>query len=302
MEVHILMDMKRSMVGALSAALLLGALPGVAAGQDEATGSLPPEGVEWTLSTMGDAALPEGVEVTLFLNGGEVVGSAGCNSYFGSYVLDGDALTFPDPFGTTRKLCDEATMAVEDAYLPALQETTSWSIDDAGSLTLSGTDGSTLRYSEATVDVTATDVASLTATLEALQQQIDAATADVDALAQQAAGINVNRFDQRLSAVEESVAELEQRLGGTNPVNLRRRIDANEQEIAQVRQTANDARRTANANAQAITALQDQVAGLDQSVRNLRQRVTDLEAADKALDARVSALESAQPKPEQPLP
>ena len=88
------MNTRKSRAGALAASMLLGALPGVALAQD-AEAEITPEGVEWTLTTLAGDAVPAEVETTLFLSGGEVVGNAGCNSYFGSYEIDGDALTFP---------------------------------------------------------------------------------------------------------------------------------------------------------------------------------------------------------------
>ena len=137
----------------------------MALAQDEDT-QVTPEGVEWTLATLAGEAVPESVTTTLFMSGGEVVGDAGCNSYFGSYELDGDALTFPTPFGSTLKMCEEEAMAVEDAYLPLLQATASWAIDEEGALSLADADGAVhLVYGEATVDVTASDVDALVATL-----------------------------------------------------------------------------------------------------------------------------------------
>jgi len=269
-------EIKRSVAGILAASLLLAALPGLAVAQDDTAATPALEGVEWDLAMLQDASLPDGVGVTLFLSGGDVVGNAGCNSYFGSYVLDGDSLTFPQPFGTTRMLCDDAVMAVEDAYLPLLQATTSWSIDEAGALQLAGSDGAAaLRYGEASVDVTATDVAALTEVLDSLQTQIDSATAEVGALAKKAAGLNVNRLDRRLTSVEQGVAK-------TN-----RSVDVTHKGLTDVRQKA-------NADAKAIAAAQDKIAGLDEAVQKLRTRVANLEQTNRALEERLAALEAGQ--------
>lgn len=231
------MNKRHLFAGALSASLVLSALPGSALAQEDDT-VVTPEGLEWTLTTLAGAAVDEGVEVTLFLSGGEVVGNAGCNSYFGSYELDGESLTFPNPFGVTRKLCEEPLMSVEEAYLPLLQATASWSIDAAGVLSLADADGVVgLVYSEAPVDVTASEVNALVSTLEDLQTQIDEASAEVAALAESAASINVSRFDRRLGATEEGLAALQDQVGDVNSVNLRRRVGALEETVERLDRT-----------------------------------------------------------------
>ncbi len=190
------MNTRTMLAGALSGALLLGTLPGIALAQD-GDSEITLEGVEWTLTTLAGEAVPEDVTTTLFLSGGEVVGDAGCNSYFGSYELDGDALTFPSPFGATQKLCEDQVMAVEDAYLPLLQETATWAIDEAGALSLADSDGTVqLVFGEAPVDITASDIDTLVATLGDLQAQIDEAVAEVAALEERAASINVDKSRQ----------------------------------------------------------------------------------------------------------
>jgi heat shock protein HslJ len=270
------MNARKLIAGALGAALLLGALPGMALAQDDTT-EVTPEGVDWVLSTLAGDAVPEGIEVTLVLSGGEAVGSAGCNSYFGAYELDGDALTFPDPFGLTRRLCEDPVMAVEDAYLPLLQETASWSIDDAGALSLADADGTVgLVYGEAPIDVTGSDVDALVAALGDLQAQIDEASTQVAALAEEAASIDVNRFDKRLTATEESVAGLEKKVDGVNSNNLKKRIAANEEAIAE---------------------LEGKVADINLTINKLRDRIRTLEAASEDHEARISALEEAGANP-----
>ena len=87
------MNTCKLIASALGTSLLISALPGVVLAQDD-TAALNPEGVEWTLTTLAGEPVIEGLEVTLFLSGGEVVGNAGCNSYFGSYELTEDTLVF----------------------------------------------------------------------------------------------------------------------------------------------------------------------------------------------------------------
>lgn len=264
------MNERQLTAGALSAALLVSLLPGLALAQDdELSDGLSPEGVEWTLVTLAGEPVPDGVETTLFLSGGEVVGSAGCNSYFGSYELEGNALTFPNPFGTTLKMCEEPVMAVESAYLPLLQETAIWLIDDDGALSLADGEGTVqLIYGEASVDVTASDVDALMTTLETLQQQIDEASAEVAALAEEAASIDVNRFDRRLGAVEEEVANVQEQLGGVNAVNLRRRIATVEETVERLDRTS--------------TRFSERIAELERMAREQNRRLNSLEQATAA--------------------
>jgi heat shock protein HslJ len=262
------MDRRRVSAGVLAATVLAAGLPGLALSQDEPEATLSLEGVEWTLTTLASEAVPEGVEVTLFLSGGEVVGSAGCNSYFGSYELDGASLTFPTPFGATQKLCEEPAQGVEDAYLPLLAATATWAIDEQGVLSLSDAAGTAqLVYGEAPVDITASDVDALVATLADLQAQIDEATAEVAALAAATADVDVNRLDRRLDGVEGQVDELEALVAGISSANLRRRI----------------------------TTLEETVARLDRTVDRFRDRILALEAASAAHEGRITALEDAEP-------
>jgi heat shock protein HslJ len=259
------MHKRQLFAGALTAGLLVSALPGLVFAQDD-DAAASPEGVEWTLTTLAGEPVPEGVETTLLLSGGEAVGNAGCNSYFGSYELDGDSLTFPDPFGVTRMFCEGPQMEVEDAYLPLLQATATWSIDDEGALSLADADGAVqLVYAEAPVDITASDVDALVATLGDLQTQIDEASAEVAALTAAAESIDVNRFDRRLNAAEQSISGLEEQVGDVNSVNLRRRI----------------------------VALEETVARLDRTIDRFRERIIALEDTTKEQNRRLKALEDA---------
>jgi heat shock protein HslJ len=262
------MDKRRLMASTLGIALLSVVVPGAALAQDELS-PLTPDGVEWTLTTLAGQDVPAEVEVTLFMSGGEVVGNAGCNSYFGSYEIEGAELSFPNPFGLTQKLCEDPAQAVEDAYLPLLQATAGWAIDEEGALSLSDAEGAVqLIYGEAPVDITASDVDALVATLADLQAQIDEATAEVAALAETTANIPVNRFDRRVTSLEQRVTRLEERMGDVNPVNLRSRV----------------------------AALEETTARLDRTVDRFRDRILALEAASADHAARIAALEEAGPE------
>lgn len=68
-------------------------------------------GTEWGLA--GDERF------VAFKTGGEVVGSGGCNSFFGSFEQSGDALTF-GPMASTKKACPPEVMASERDWLDML--------------------------------------------------------------------------------------------------------------------------------------------------------------------------------------
>ena len=62
-----------------------------------------------------------GSEITLKLEGGQLGGNSGCNSYFGSYQVSGDQVTVSG-IGSTMMFCSEpeGVMDQEAAYLAAL--------------------------------------------------------------------------------------------------------------------------------------------------------------------------------------
>jgi heat shock protein HslJ len=65
-----------------------------------------------------------GTTITVtFTAGGEVGGNAGCNSFSGTYKLDGTSLTV-GPLATTMMACEQAAMDQETAFLTALQTPT----------------------------------------------------------------------------------------------------------------------------------------------------------------------------------
>jgi heat shock protein HslJ len=65
-----------------------------------------------------------------FASSGQISGSAGCNSYFGSYVVDGSLLAIT-PMASTMMACDtpEGIMEQETAFLAALASAGSYAID-----------------------------------------------------------------------------------------------------------------------------------------------------------------------------
>ncbi|NYT17265.1 MAG: META domain-containing protein [Methanomicrobiales archaeon] len=98
---------------------------------------LPFEGTAWSLDrykaadgTM-TAVLPTTMVTALFETG-NLTGSAGCNSYFGSYTMKGENVIAIGPLGSTLMFCGEAgVMEQETAYLTLLQSAVSFEVSGA---------------------------------------------------------------------------------------------------------------------------------------------------------------------------
>lgn len=106
------------------------------------------ENTGWTLVSINGEPVVSGTAITLGLDGkGGVAGSAGCNSYSGSYTIDGETLTF-GPLVTTRMACPEAIMQQETAYLSALEGGAAYTIAN-GRLTLVAANGTELVFAPA---------------------------------------------------------------------------------------------------------------------------------------------------------
>ena len=95
------------------------------AGASAAAGGLAE--TNWVLTSIEDVPVPDGVEATLDFATTDVSGSGGCNTFNGTYALEGSSLTF-GPLATTRMACEEPAMGIETAYLAALQGVTEWQV------------------------------------------------------------------------------------------------------------------------------------------------------------------------------
>lgn len=93
------------------------------------TGEAMLEDIRWVLESYGahgnlKAVIADTEITTEFVSDEETVkGSAGCNSYFGSYELKGSQLSIPGPIGVTEMYCMEpkGVMDQEQEYLAVLQ-------------------------------------------------------------------------------------------------------------------------------------------------------------------------------------
>lgn len=99
--------------------------------------------MEWTLVSGVDA--PDDAVPTLTLEEGNASGFGGCNTFRGGYELDGDSISI-GPLAGTLMACEVQKMAVEGAYMPALEVADAWAID-GDELVLSSGGEETLRFS-----------------------------------------------------------------------------------------------------------------------------------------------------------
>ena len=260
------MNKRRLAIAILSASLLASVLPGLAVAQEDEAVLYPAEGVEWQLDQYAaDGVLidvPAEVDVSLLMTGGDASGTAGCNSYFGSYVIDATSLTFPGPFGSTQKFCEGTAQEVEDAYLPLLGAVAGWTIDDAGMLVLTGAEGEvSLVYAEATVDITASDIEVLIEALDTLQAQIDLADMQITTLNEEFSSVNVTKLRNRIAANEAAIAEINATIG-----RFRNRITANEEAIVRIDNTLNRFRDRIKALEENDAQQDEQIAALEDAV------------------------------------
>jgi heat shock protein HslJ len=130
--------MKRSI-----ALLALVALTGCAITSRDVTIDLP--GTSWVLVDLdGAAPVGETPPTIAFDDQGGVTGTAGCNTFNGEVTIDGSDLSF-GPLATTQMACVEEGVAdQEQAFLAAVQDATSYTVDDEGRLVLQ--DGATLTF------------------------------------------------------------------------------------------------------------------------------------------------------------
>jgi heat shock protein HslJ len=114
--------------------------------------SNPLAGTQWTLVSYGAPDDPTpvigGSGVTLALGeDGHASGSGGCNSYGGSYTVEGDTLQFSEVVSTLMACVDSDLMDQEQAYLDALNSASAFTLD-GDRLTISDEDGQQLVFQQ----------------------------------------------------------------------------------------------------------------------------------------------------------
>jgi len=103
--------------------------------------------VDWRLQSISGVPTIEGRDVTIrFAKDGSASGSGGANSWFASFVRDGEQVSL-GPVGATKMFLDDppGLMDQEQEYFAALNSVATWSIV-GGQLGLAQTDGGSLVF------------------------------------------------------------------------------------------------------------------------------------------------------------
>jgi heat shock protein HslJ len=133
----------KSIFAAIGAASLLSACAGLpmTTGTNGTTGISGLQGYEWQVQSINGVAVNSPIRPTmLFGTAMNLTGHTSCNTYGSGYVSTGQMLLIKQGF-TTKMACDAAVMNQEQRFLKQLANTQMWSIDAAGTLTLTGTAG-----------------------------------------------------------------------------------------------------------------------------------------------------------------
>lgn len=93
----------------------------------------------FVVSTINTMSLAENLTLTFDSKTNKVIGFSGCNSFFGSYSTDGNALTFKN-LASTEKYCIETLNLVESKMIAALNATTNFKTDASNITLLNNTD------------------------------------------------------------------------------------------------------------------------------------------------------------------
>jgi len=103
-------------------------------------------GRTWIAEEVGGQPVSAGVEPSLVVEAdGKVSGNAGCNGYFGSVIIVGDAMSFGN-LGSTRKACAEPAMSQEGRLLSALDSTRGYQLRNGDLVLLDGAGAALVRF------------------------------------------------------------------------------------------------------------------------------------------------------------
>jgi heat shock protein HslJ len=106
----------------------------------------PLDGTSWVLFAYGKTKPIDGTRITAEFMDGEIRGSAGCNSYFGSYKIDGNSIEMSE-IGATLMACmePEGIMEQEQFIMSFLSDAQEYRLDD-GQLQIYRLDGEALVF------------------------------------------------------------------------------------------------------------------------------------------------------------
>ena len=96
---------------------------------------------KWQLVSLNGASIATGVPITLNVEGDQVSGHGGCNTFGGEISLDAETLTF-GPITRTEMACEEqAAMTQENAFFAKLIDVRGYRIGESGVLQMTDTAG-----------------------------------------------------------------------------------------------------------------------------------------------------------------
>jgi heat shock protein HslJ len=135
------------------------------------------DGTRWELLAMNGEAPIEGTTITAEFADDEISGNSGCNSYFGSYTLEGNTITF-GMLGMTEMAClePEGVMAQESAYLETLRSVTGVRLTGVELEMMDASGTVVLRFGEPEGSGTPVDTASLEGTMWTLESFVQGET------------------------------------------------------------------------------------------------------------------------------
>jgi len=88
------------------------------------------EGTSWVAESVAGKPVAEGFESTVSFEADDrITGNAGCNGYFGSWGVDGDAIAFGH-IGATMMMCPDEQMEQEQGFMEALNEAERFEVKD----------------------------------------------------------------------------------------------------------------------------------------------------------------------------
>ena len=110
------------------------------------SGSDPLEGTSWELVAYRKSKPIPGRSITATFEGGQISGSAGCNTYFGAYQVDGEKITISD-LANTEMAClePEGLMDQETLILGFLRDAQTFQVGDS-QLMIFQSDGEALTF------------------------------------------------------------------------------------------------------------------------------------------------------------
>lgn len=117
------------------------------------TDSVNPENTTWELINLFDTnkntqlEIPTQTKITLLMSESKVSGNSGCNNYMGSYVLNGNEISFSQ-MGSTMMFCGEEIGEIEGVYLSNLQIVKTFTSDENNLIFYNEKNQEILNYSK----------------------------------------------------------------------------------------------------------------------------------------------------------